>query len=144
MRTYMARPQDVERKWYVLDATGKPLGRLASEAARILRGKHKPTFTPHVDVGDCVIIVNAEKIQLTGNKLEQKMDIWHSGYPGGLKMRSYAALLRTRPERIIEKAVRGMIPHNRLGRQVIKKLRVYSGPIHPHAAQSPEVWEIRN
>ncbi|MDH7577493.1 MAG: 50S ribosomal protein L13 [Bacillota bacterium] len=143
MRTYMAKPGEVERKWYVIDATGKPLGRLASEVARILRGKHKPTFTPHIDVGDHVVIVNAEKVKLTGKKLEKKFYIRHTGYPGGLKMQDYETLLRTRPERAIEKAVWGMIPHNRLGRQIYRKLRVYRGPAHPHRAQQPEAWEIR-
>lgn len=142
MRTFMAKAHEVERKWYVIDAAGKPLGRVASEAARILRGKHKPVFTPHVDVGDHVIIVNADKVKLTGKKLEKKFYIWHSRYPGGLKMMNYATLLRTKPERAVEKAVWGMIPHNRLGRKIFKKLRVYSGSEHPHVAQKPEAWEI--
>ncbi|HHW39818.1 MAG TPA: 50S ribosomal protein L13 [Syntrophomonadaceae bacterium] len=144
MRTYMAKPGEEERKWYVIDADGKPLGRLASEAARILRGKHKPTFTPHVDVGDHVIIINAEKVKLTGKKLENKKYIWHTRYPGGLKMMSYATLLKTKPERALEKAVWGMLPHNRLGRKIFRKLRVYSGSSHPHTAQRPEAWEIGN
>lgn len=142
MRTYMAKPGEIERKWYVIDAEGKTLGRLASEAARILRGKHKPTFTPHVDVGDHVIIINAEKVRLTGKKLEKKMYIWHTRYPGGLRMMSYEKLLKTKPERAIEKAIWGMLPHNRLGRKMFRKLRVYRGPNHPHAAQRPEAWEI--
>ncbi|AFV12728.1 50S ribosomal protein L13 [Thermacetogenium phaeum DSM 12270] len=142
MRTYMAKPGEVERKWYLIDATGKTLGRLASEVARILRGKHKPTFTPHVDTGDHVIVINAEKVKVTGKKFHNKLYIHHSGYPGGLKVTNFATLFRNRPERVIERAVWGMIPHNRLGRQVIKKLRVYRGPDHPHAAQRPEAWEI--
>jgi len=140
----MAKPGEEERKWYVIDADGKPLGRLASEAARILRGKHKPTFTPHVDVGDHVIIINAEKVKLTGKKLEEKKYIWHTRFPGGLKMMSYATLLKTKPERALEKAIWGMLPHNSLGRQIFRKLRVYSGPNHPHTAQRPEAWEIGN
>ncbi len=143
MRTYMAKPREVERKWYVIDATGKTLGRLASEAARILRGKHKPIFTPHIDVGDHVVIINAEKVRLTGKKPEKKLYIYHTRYPGGLKVMNYEKLLRTRPERAVERAIWGMIPHNRLGRKIFRKLRVYRGPDHPHGAQKPEVWEIR-
>jgi large subunit ribosomal protein L13 len=144
MKTYMAKPQEVERKWYVIDAAGKTLGRVASEAARLLRGKHKPIFTPHIDVGDHVIIINAEKVRLTGKKAEKKMFIWHTRYPGGLRAMNYATLLKTKPERAIEKAVWGMIPHNRLGRKIFRKLRVYRGPDHPHAAQKPEPWEIKD
>ncbi|MBE3571603.1 MAG: 50S ribosomal protein L13 [Moorella humiferrea] len=144
MSTFMAKPHEVERKWYVIDAAGKTLGRVATEAARLLRGKHKPIFTPHVDCGDHVIVINAEKVRLTGKKLQQKQYIRHSGYPGGLKVMNYAQLLKTFPERAIEKAVKGMIPHNRLGRQMIKKLKVYRGNSHPHAAQRPEVWEIKD
>lgn len=143
MSTYMAKPGEVERRWYVLDAAGKPLGRLASEAARLLRGKHKPTFTPHVDTGDHVIIINADKVILTGNKPEKKLYIRHSRYPGGLKVMDYRTLLERNPERAVEMAVRGMIPHNRLGRQVLKKLRVYRGAEHPHQAQRPETWEFK-
>lgn len=143
MRTYVAKPGEVARNWYVIDAAGKTLGRVASEAARLLRGKHKPQFTPHVDVGDHVIIINAEKVRLTGKKLEKKMFIWHTRYPGGLKMMNYATLLKTKPERAIERAVWGMLPHNRLGRRIYRKLRVYRGPHHPHAAQKPKLWEIR-
>ncbi|WP_258358877.1 50S ribosomal protein L13 [Moorella sulfitireducens (nom. illeg.)] len=143
MTTFMAKPHEVGRKWYVIDAAGKTLGRVATEAARLLRGKHKPIFTPHVDCGDHVIVINAEKVRLTGKKPLQKKYIRHSGYPGGLKVMNYAQLLKTFPERAIEKAVAGMIPHNRLGRQMIKKLKVYRGDGHPHAAQQPEVWEIR-
>lgn len=144
MSTFMAKPHEVERKWYVIDAAGKTLGRVATEAARLLKGKHKPIFTPHVDCGDHVIVINAEKVRLTGKKLQQKQYIRHSGYPGGLKVMNYAQLLKTFPERAIEKAVKGMIPHNRLGRQMIKKLKVYRGNSHPHAAQRPEVWEIKD
>jgi large subunit ribosomal protein L13 len=141
MSTYMATPQNIERKWYILDATDKPLGRLATEAARLLRGKHKPVYTPNVDSGDHVIILNADKIILTGNKLDQKYHYSHSGYPGGLKATSYKTLLENNPERAIEYAVRGMIPHNKLGRQAFKKLKVYQGSEHPHQAQKPEVWQ---
>jgi large subunit ribosomal protein L13 len=142
VRTYMATPKDIERKWYILDAANKPLGRVATEAARLLRGKHKPIFTPHLDTGDHVIVINAEKVVLTGNKLTQKKLYRHSGFPGGLKAVDYETLLATKPERAIEKAVKGMIPHNRLGRQVMKKIRVYRGGEHPHAAQMPEVWNF--
>lgn len=142
MGTYMANPGDVSRRWYVLDATDQPLGRLAAEAARILRGKHKPVYTPHVDTGDHVIIVNAERVKLTGNKTEQKTWTRHSGYPGGLKVTPYKELLRNKPEKAIELAVRGMIPHNRLGRKMLKKLRIYQGPSHPHQAQRPEAWPL--
>lgn len=143
MTTYMAKPQEVVRKWYVIDATDKTLGRLASEAARLLRGKHKPTFTPHVDTGDHVIVINAEKVKLTGNKLQQKQYVRYSGYPGGLKVMNYEALLQKFPERAIEIAVKGMIPHNRLGRKMIKKLKVYRGEKHPHQAQQPETWDFQ-
>nr|WP_143288645.1 50S ribosomal protein L13 [Calderihabitans maritimus] len=139
----MAKPNEVEKKWYIIDAEGKTLGRLASEVAKLLRGKHKPTFTPHVDVGDHVIVINAEKIKLTGKKLQQKLYIRHSRYPGGLKVMNYETLLKKKPEKAIEKAVWGMIPHNRLGRKLMKKLRVYRGPEHPHQAQKPQVWEFK-
>lgn len=138
--TYMPKAGEVERKWYIVDATGKPLGRLASEVARILRGKHKPIYAPHVDTGDHVIVINAEKVVLTGKKREQKFHYHHSGYPGGLKKVSYNTLLATKPERAVMLAVKGMLPHNRLGRKMLKKLRVYAGSEHPHAAQQPEVW----
>lgn len=141
MSTFMATPQNIERKWYILDAAGKPLGRLATEAARLLRGKHKTTFTPHVDTGDHVIIINAEKVVLTGKKIEQKVHYHHSGYPGGLKATGYKTLLQNRPERAIELAVKGMIPHNKLGSQMYRKLKVYRGAEHPHQAQKPEVWQ---
>ncbi|MEW6770336.1 MAG: 50S ribosomal protein L13 [Bacillota bacterium] len=142
MRTFMAKAGEIKRCWYVLDAAGKPLGRLASAAARILRGKHKPVFTPHVDTGDHVIIINAEKVLLTGNKLRNKLFIRHSGYPGGLKVMNYATLMRTRPELAVRKAVEGMLPHNRLGARMAKKLKVYRGPEHPHQAQQPELLEF--
>ncbi|AKX95285.1 50S ribosomal protein L13 [Neomoorella thermoacetica] len=144
MSTFMAKPHEVERKWYVIDAAGKTLGRVATEAARLLRGKHKPIFTPHVDTGDYVIIINAAKVRLTGNKLQKKQYIRHTGYPGGLRVMNYATLLRTFPERAVEKAVKGMIPHNSLGRKMVKKLKVYRGDSHPHAAQQPQVWEIKD
>ncbi|AVX21776.1 LSU ribosomal protein L13P [Carboxydocella sporoproducens DSM 16521] len=140
MTTYMAKPQEVQRKWYILDATGKPLGRLASEAARLLRGKHKPIYTPHVDTGDHVIIINAEKVVLTGKKLDQKKWQRHSGYPGGFKSTDYRTLLQTKPELAVQLAVKGMLPHNRLGDKMLKKLRVYRGSQHPHQAQQPELW----
>ena len=139
--TYMAKPKEVERKWYVVDAANKPLGRVASEIAKILRGKHKPTFTPHVDTGDYVIVLNAKDVILTGNKRSQKHYYRHSGYPGGLKSIDYDTLLSTRPEKAMELAVKGMLPKNRLGRQIFKKLKVYSGDTHPHEAQQPIPWE---
>ncbi|NLP37141.1 MAG: 50S ribosomal protein L13 [Firmicutes bacterium] len=138
--TYMPKAGEVVRKWYIIDAADKPLGRLATEVARILRGKHKPIYTPHVDTGDHVIVINAEKIVLTGKKAEQKFHYRHSGYPGGLKKVSYGTLLATKPERVVMLAVKGMLPHNRLGRKMLKKLRVYAGSEHPHEAQQPEVW----
>lgn len=143
MRTFMAKPQDIQRKWYIIDAADKTLGRLATEAASILRGKHKPIFTPNMDTGDHVIIINAEKVHLTGKKLFQKQMIRHSGYPGGLKSIDYATLLQTRPERALEAAIKGMLPHNTLGAAMYRKLKVYKGPNHPHQAQMPEIWELR-
>lgn len=144
MKTTFAKSQEVERKWYVIDATDKPLGRLASEVAKILRGKHKPTYTPFVDTGDHVIIINAAKVALTGNKLNTKMYRHHSLYPGGLKEVPYKRLLAEKPEKAIFIAVKGMIPHNSLGRQMVKKLQVYRGDVHPHQAQQPETLEILN
>jgi len=141
--TYMAKPAEVERKWYVVDAEGKTLGRLASEVAAILRGKHKPTFTPHVDTGDHVIIINAEKIELTGKKLTDKLYYRHSLHPGGLKIRTALEMRTNYPEKMLELAVRGMLPKGRLGRQMFKKLHVYRGSEHPHQAQKPEVYELR-
>ena len=140
--TYMANPNTIERKWYVVDAEGKTLGRLAAEVAKVLRGKNKPTFTPHVDTGDHVIVVNAEKIRVTGKKLEQKEYFRHSGYPGGARFTKLAMMLEKQPERVVEMAVRGMLPKNKLGSQQYRKLNVYAGPEHPHAAQKPEVLEI--
>lgn len=141
--TYMAKPNEVERKWYVIDADGKTLGRLATEAATLIRGKHKPQFTPHIDVGDFVIIINAEKIFLSGNKLADKKYYRHSGYPGGLKTITAGELLKRRPEQLIEFAVKGMLPKGKLGRKQGMKLKVYPNAEHPHQAQQPEVWEIR-
>lgn len=140
--TYMAKPAEIERKWWIIDAAGKPLGRVSTEAARILRGKHKPTFTPHIDTGDFVIIINAEQALLTGNKLQQKKYYHHSGYPGGLKEVSYKDLMAKKPVFAVEKAVKGMLPHTRLGRAQGRKLKVYVGGEHPHAAQKPEVWNF--
>lgn len=142
MRTFTPKPADVEKKWHVIDATDVVLGRLAVQAATLLRGKHKPTFAQHVDTGDYVIIVNASKVALTGSKSEKKMAYRHSGYPGGLKAVSYSKLLATRPERAVEKAVAGMLPKTSLGRAQLKKLKVYAGPEHPHVAQQPEAFEI--
>ncbi|HEY8364779.1 MAG TPA: 50S ribosomal protein L13 [Haloplasmataceae bacterium] len=141
--TFMANAQNIERKWYVVDANGKTLGRLASEVASLLRGKHKPTFTPHVDCGDYVIVVNAEKVVLTGNKWNDKLYIHHSGHPGGLKVKPAKEMVATKPERMVELAITGMLPKGRLGRQIGKKLFVYSGNEHPHAAQKPEVYELQ-
>ncbi|KPU26793.1 50S ribosomal protein L13 [Caloranaerobacter sp. TR13] len=142
MKSFLAKPQEIERKWYIIDAEGKTLGRLASEVAKILRGKHKPIYTPHVDTGDHVIIINAEKIVLTGKKLEQKYYRYHTGYPGGLREIPYKKLMAENPEKVIFLAVKGMLPKNRLGRKMIKKLRVYRGSEHNHQAQKPEVYEI--
>lgn len=139
----MTRSKDVQREWYVVDAAGQTLGRLAARVARILRGKHKPTYSPSVDTGDFVIVVNAEKIHVTGRKLDQKIYYRYSGYPGGLKEITLRNLLQRHPTRVIEHAVRGMLPKNRLGRQMFKKLKVYAGPDHPHAAQQPEQLELR-
>lgn len=136
--TYVPRPGDIERKWYVVDAEGQVLGRLASAIARILRGKHKPMYTPFLDTGDHVIVVNAARVRLTGKKLDKKLYRWHTGYPGGLKSLTYRQFLATRPERVIERAVRGMLPRGPLGRAMGAKLKVYAGPEHPHAAQRPE------
>ncbi len=142
MKTYSAKPHEIERKWYVVDAQGKTLGRLATQVASILRGKHKPIYTPHVDCGDYIIIINAEKIFTTGRKLDQKKYYRHSGYPGGLKEITLKDQLKRFPERAIELAVKGMLPKNRLGRAMYKKLKVYAGENHPHAAQQPEPLEL--
>ena len=142
MPTYSPKPGDVTRAWHVIDAEDVVLGRLATEVATLLRGKHKPTYAPHVDTGDFVIIVNAEKVALTGNKREQKFAYRHSGYPGGLRKRSFGEMLDTKPERLLEKVVKGMLPKNKLGRAQSKKLKVYAGPEHPHLAQQPQAFEI--
>ena len=138
MRTYTTKPDDIKREWYVVDATGLTLGRLASQIASVLRGKHKPIFSPHMDCGDFVIVINAEKVRVTGDKLDQKMYYRHSGYPGGLKTISLRDQMKQHPDRVIRLAVRGMLPKNRLGRQMIKKLKVYREPDHPHQAQQPK------
>jgi large subunit ribosomal protein L13 len=143
VRTYSPKPGEIERQWHVIDATDIVLGRLATHAATLLRGKHKPTFAPHVDTGDFVIVINAGKVALTGNKRETKFAYRHSGYPGGLKRIAYGELLAKRPERAIEQAVKGMLPHNRLGSRLITKLKVYAGPEHPHEAQLPQPFEIK-
>ena len=143
MPTPMVRESDIERKWFVVDAQGQVLGRLATRVATILRGKHKPTFAPHVDVGDHVVVVNAEKVHLTGNKLRDKLYQWHTGYLGGLREVSAEKMLRSHPERVIEWAVQGMLPKNRLGRAMGKKLKVYRGAAHPHQAQQPAALEVR-
>jgi len=142
MRTYTAKPKDIIRKWFVVDASGKSLGRLASQVAKILRGKHKPIFTPHMDTGDHVVIINAEKVVLTGrNKPDEKI-YRHTMYPGGLKSTTYGAVLAKHPERLITRVVKGMLPHNTLGALMLKKLKVYKGSEHPHEAQGPEALEI--
>ncbi len=139
MKSYMASPATIERKWYVVDATGYTLGRLASEVAKVLRGKNKPIFTPHIDTGDFVIIVNADKIKVTGKKMDQKMYYRHSDYVGGFKSSTLREMMDKKPEDVLKLAVKGMLPKGPLGRQMIKKLNVYAGPEHPHAAQKPEV-----
>ena len=143
MKTFMASPATIDRKWYVVDAEGKTLGRLASEIATILRGKNKPTYTPHIDTGDNVIVINAEKIKVTGKKLDQKVYYRHSGYVGGIKETTLKEMLNKHPERVIEFAVKGMLPKGPLGRQMIKKLHVYAGAEHNHAAQQPKALEIK-
>ena len=142
MKSYIAKPAEVERKWYVIDAEDKTLGKIASEVASILRGKKKPIYTPHVDTGDYVIVINAEKVRVTGKKEEQKIYKSHSGYPGGLKETTLRELRAKKPEEIIRHAVKGMMPNGKLGRQMYKKLKVYAGPEHEHAAQKPEVLDI--
>ena len=141
--TYSPKKGDIERKWYVLDAANKPLGRVATEAAKLLRGKHKPTFTTHMDVGDNVIIINCKELVLTGHKLDQKIYRHHSGYIGGMKETTARVMMENTPEKAMFLAIKGMLPHNRLGRQMIKKLRVYAGVEHDQAAQKPEVWEVK-
>jgi large subunit ribosomal protein L13 len=144
VRTFSPKPGDIERQWHVIDAADIVLGRLATRAATLLRGKHKPIFAPHADTGDFVIIVNAGKVALTGNKRQTKVAYRHSGYPGGLKQVGYEELLSKRPERAVRLAIQGMLPHNKLGRKVIRKLKVYAGPEHPHAAQQPVPYEIKH
>ncbi len=143
MSSYIAKPETVERKWYVIDADGVVLGRLASQVALMLRGKHKPTFTPHVDTGDYIIVVNTDKIAMTGRKLDQKIYYHHSGYPGGLKETKYRDLLANKSKFALKKAVRGMLPKDPLGNKMFKKLKVYAGAEHPHAAQQPEVFDMK-
>ncbi len=142
MKTYTATPADIKRKWYIIDAAGKTLGRMASEIARRLRGKHKPTYTPHMDTGDYVVVINAEQARVTGNKITDKIYHRHTGYPGGLKSQTLAQVLAKTPERPLEKAVKGMLPKGPLGRQMFRKLKVYAGAEHPHVAQSPEPLDI--
>jgi large subunit ribosomal protein L13 len=142
MKTFVANSETRERTWYVVDANGKTLGRLATQIAETLRGKRKPEYTPHVDTGDFVVVINAEKIHVTGNKLADKRYYRHSGYPGGIRSRTLGEMLERRPEEVIRKAVKGMLPRNRLARQQLTKLKVYAGPDHPHAAQKPEKLEI--
>ena len=142
MRTFTPKPGDIDRRWLVIDAEDVVLGRLASQTAILLRGKHKPTYAPHVDGGDHVIIINAAKVALTGSKRDQKLAYRHSGYPGGLRATTYTELLEKNPEKAVEKAIRGMIPKNSLGRQVLSKLKVYAGPEHPHSAQQPVPYEL--
>jgi large subunit ribosomal protein L13 len=143
VRTYSPKPGEIERHWHVIDAADVVLGRLATHAATLLRGKHKPTFAPHVDTGDFVIVVNAGQVALTGNKRHTKVTYRHSGYPGGLKKIAYGDLLDKKPERAVEMAVKGMLPHNKIGRRLIRKLKVYAGPEHPHQAQQPQPFEIK-
>ncbi|WP_085520726.1 50S ribosomal protein L13 [Tuberibacillus sp. Marseille-P3662] len=141
--TYMAKPQDVERKWFVVDAEGETLGRLSSEVAKLLRGKHKPEYTPHVDTGDHVVVINADKIRLTGKKLTDKKYYNHSRYPGGLRERSALEMRNKYPREMLERTIKGMLPHNTLGRQMGRKLNVYAGAEHPHQAQQPEKYELK-
>jgi large subunit ribosomal protein L13 len=143
MKSYMARPLEVERKWYVVDAEGKHLGRLATEIVRVLRGKNKPQYTPHVDVGDFVVVVNADRVSVTGRKAEQRVYRRHSGYPGGMKETSYEQMLARKPTEVLRKAVYGMMPKTRLARKQFKKLKIYAGPEHPHSAQDPQTLEVK-
>ena len=143
MKSYMARPLQVERKWYVVDAEGKHLGRLATEIVRVLRGKNKPQYTPHVDVGDFVVVVNADRVAVTGRKSEQRVYRRHSGYPGGMKETSYEQMLARRPTEVLRRAVYGMMPKTRLARKQFKKLKIYAGPEHPHGAQDPQRLEVK-
>jgi large subunit ribosomal protein L13 len=143
MKTYVAKPASIEKKWYVVDASGHTLGRLSTVVADTLRGKRKPIYTPNIDTGDFVVVVNADKIVVTGNKLEQKMYYRHSGYPGGIKSEALGKLLGRRPEEVIRRAVKGMLPHNKLGAAQLRKLKIYAGAEHPHEAQGPEALEIK-
>jgi large subunit ribosomal protein L13 len=143
VKTFVAKPAQIDKKWYVVDASGKTLGRLATVIADALRGKRKPIYTPHIDTGDFVVVVNAEKIVVTGKKADEKMYWRHSGYPGGIKGEAYKNLLARRPEEIVRRAVKGMLPHNKLGAAQYRKLKVYAGPDHPHEAQQPEALEIK-
>jgi large subunit ribosomal protein L13 len=143
MKSYMARPLEVERKWYVVDAEGKHLGRLATEIVRVLRGKNKPQYTPHVDVGDFVVVVNADRVAVTGRKAEQRVYRRYSGYPGGMKETSYEQMLARKPTEVLRKAVYGMMPKSRLARKQFKKLKIYAGPEHPHSAQDPQTLEVK-
>jgi large subunit ribosomal protein L13 len=142
IKTYTPKPEDIQREWFVIDAKDQTLGRLATQIAHLLRGKHKPIFSPHMDVGDFVIVINCEKIRVTGNKLEDKKYYRHSGYPGGIRSVTLRQQLEKHPDRVIRAAVRGMLPKNKLGRQMIKKLKVYAGDTHPHQAQKPTVFEL--
>ncbi len=142
MRTYSPKAGEVTHAWHVIDAQDVVLGRLATQAATLLRGKHKPTYAPHVDTGDFVVIINAEKVALTGNKRDQAFVYRHSGFPGGLRKRSFGEMLEKQPDRLLEQAIKGMLPHNRLGRAMASKLKVYAGPQHPHQAQNPQPFEI--
>ena len=142
MRSYVAKPSDIEKTWYVIDAEGQTLGRLATEAATLLRGKHKPTFTPHIDTGDYVIIINAEKVEVTGKKRKDKIYRHYTGFRGGVREVSFERLLEKKPEEIVRHAVKGMMPNGRLGRQMYKKLKVFKGPEHPHQAQKPVKWDL--
>jgi len=141
-KTFSPKPGDIDRAWHLVDATDLPLGRLASEVAQVLRGKHKPTYAPHVDTGDFVVIVNADKVAVTSDKTQSKIYYRHSGFPGGIKAENFSSLLGRRPEAVVERAVRGMLPKNKLGRQMARKLKVYAGPDHPHAAQGPKPLEL--
>jgi len=141
-KTFSPKPGDIEHAWFVVDATDLPLGRLASEVAQILRGKHKPTYAPHVDGGDFVVVLNADKVAVTSDKSQTKIYYRHSGYPGGIKAETFESLIERRPEAVVERAVTGMLPKNRLGRQMARKLKVYAGPSHPHAAQKPQVLAL--
>ena len=142
MKTFSPKPKDIKREWFVVDAEGQTLGRLASRIATRLRGKHKPEFAPHVDMGDFIVVVNAEKIRVTGDKMNAKHYYWHTGYPGGIKSRSLSEMLKRKPEEVITHAVKGMLPKNRLGRAILKKLKVYAGPAHRHQAQQPQPLEL--